>query len=258
MILNNSITSICICVCLYNTNPKYLEECFDSIDYAIKYFKRYYDIPVEVHVMDDGTDDSGTINMFRDIVNSKYKYIKWWRHGYNTTLSIAINDLHQYTPNDALVIYIDSDDVMVFNRILVQYEIFIKYPQWQNITLCATTTCTPNWKMKRNYNILDYYNYTNIHKIDQLIQNNIHHTSIAYKINHIREFNIKYDEQLKCTQDYDFYLQLLQNHLEILLIPDALVFYRDYPDEQKPDSIRNYENEFKIIQNKYNNYALYG
>ena len=38
-------------------------------------FRRYYSIPINVHVMDDGTDNIDTINMFGDIVDAEFKYI---------------------------------------------------------------------------------------------------------------------------------------------------------------------------------------
>ena len=71
-------------------------------------------------------------------------------------------------------------------------------------------------------------------------------------------FDIKYDNNLKCTQDYDFYLNVLSHKLKLLLIPDALVFYRIYPDAEKPDNLRDYSGEFMILRHKYNNPVLWG
>lgn len=250
--LNNTISNVCVCVCFYNTNPKYLEESFLSIDNAIWFFKRYYDVPVDVYVMDDGSDNIETINMFEHI-HQKYPYIKLYKHEHNTTLAVAINDLHDQMPDDALVIYIDSDDMMMYNRILIQYEIFTKYTWWWNITMCATPTCTPShFFNQENLNILRYYRYVILNKLDDMLYDNyIMHPTIAYKINHIRQYNIKYDETLKCTQDYDFYLQLLSKNLDILLIPDAITYWRIYPDSEKPDSNRDYDGERDLILKKY-------
>ena len=74
----------------------------------------------------------------------------------------------------------------------------------------------------------------------------------------MREFDIKYDNNLKCTQDYDFFLNILSHKLKLLLIPDALVFYRLYPDAEKPDNIWDYSGEFMILRHKYNNPVLWG
>lgn len=258
MILNNVITNICVCVCFYNTNAIYLQECFDSIDLAKSYFEKYYPhIPVNVHVMNDGSNASDTINMFEYIVNSKYKYIKWWHHEKNTTLASAINDLHMYTPSDALVIYIDSDDIMIYNRIVVQYRIMTQYAHWRNITLNATLTNTPVYRTSNNYAFLKYYNYDILTTPEDLSKNIILHNTIAYKINHLHQLNVWYDPQFKCTQDYDFYLNLLKHNCQILLTPDALTWYRQYEDAEKADPKRNYSEEFLKLQKKYNNYSLW-
>lgn len=255
--MNNLITHICVCVCFYNTNSLYLEECFKSIDMAIWLFHRKYEkVPVELHVMDDGSDNIETLNMFDQIMDN-YKYIKYWRHARNTTLSVAINDLNSFTPDNALVVYIDSDDIMAPNRLITQYEVMTKYEQWEDVTLCASLSTNKVCKTD-NFNFMHYYGYRIFDKVDFLERNIIVHSGIAYKINHLREFDIKYDNYLKCTQDYDFYLNILSHKLKILLIPDALVFYREYPDALKPDNNRDYYGEFNIIRHKYNNQALWG
>ena len=255
--MNNLITHICVCVCFYNTNPLYLDECFKSIDMAIWLFHRKYEnVPVELHVMDDGSDNIETLNMFDQIMDN-YKYIKYWRHGHNTTLSVAINNLNAFTPDNALVVYIDSDDIMAPNRLITQYEIMTKYERWKDITLCASLTTNKTGKTD-NFNYIRYYNYDILTQIYQLDRNYIVHSTVAYKINHLREFDIKYDNYLKCTQDYDFYLNILQKKLQILLVPDALVYYRQYPDSEKPDPNRDYYNEFNILRHKYDNKVLWG
>ena len=246
------IDNVCVIVCFYNTNPKYLEECFKSIDIAVWMFKRYYgDVPVEVHVMDDGSDNIDTINMFNKIVN-EYKYIKHWKHEHNTTLATAINDLNVYTPEHALVVYIDSDDMMAANRLIIQYEVMHNYDHWKDITMCATITYTPNSTMRNNLNIFSrYYNYNVISKIDDMPQNIICHPTIAYKIDDLRNNNIKYDDNFKCVQDFEFYVHIMSKGLKILLIPDALTWWRQYPLSQRPDSNRPYVSELDKIKRKY-------
>lgn len=246
------ITNVCVCVCFYNTNPRYLEECFKSIDIAVWMFKRYYeDIPIEVHVMDDGTDDINTFNMFENI-RHQYNYIKLWRHDHNTTLATAINDLHKYTPEHALVIYIDSDDMMMPNRIMVQYEVMAKNNHWKNITLCATNTCSPSYMINQII-VWRYEKYHILFGSKSMEKNLIVHPSICYKIDDLRFCNIKYDDNIKCLQDFDFYLQILHKNLSILLLRDSLTWYRQYPLEEKPDSKRDYHGELKKLQIKYKN-----
>ena len=97
-----------------------------------------------------------------------------------------------------------------------------------------------------------------LNEVHSLEKNILIHSTIAYRINHLREFDIKYDNCLKCTQDYDFYLNVLSHKLKLLLIHDALVFYRIYPDAEKPDNIRDYSGEFMILRHKYNNSVLWG
>lgn len=252
----NNIDNICIIVCFYNTNPKYLEECFRSIDNAIWMFKRYYSIPVNVHVMDDGTDNIDTINMFGDIVDAEFKYIKWWRHETNTNLSTSINDLNKHTPENSLVIYIDSDDVMLPNRILVQYETFTQDEQWNDITLCCGNTCNINATNDDMMKLYYHINYKIINNINLMQQNIICHPTIAYKINHLRKYNIEYDNNLECAQDFDFYLNILSHNLKILFIPDAVTLWRQYPLEEKPNPNRNYEGALGTIQVKYYNFNL--
>ena len=87
-------------------------------------------------------------------------------------------------------------------------------------------------------------------------ENIICHPTITYKINDIRSNNIKYDDNLKCTQDFDFYLQILSKNLKILLVSDALTWWRQYSLEDKPDFDRHYNDELEVIRSKYNIYNL--
>lgn len=245
------INNICIIVCFYNTNPKYLEECFLSIDRAIWYFNRHKktNIPVEVHVMDDGSDDIYTLKTFENILKN-YTYIKYWRHEYNTTLSTAINDLNKYTPDHSLVIYIDSDDMMMYTRILNQYEIMTK-ECWSNITLCATAVTSPTQHFNK-YTCYPYFNYHVYNNLNEMNSNIIDHPSICYKIDDIRKYNIEYDSNYRCTQDFDFYLNLLSHNLKILLISDSLTYYRGYSMEDRPDNNRKYGTELNNLEQKWN------
>ena len=49
------IDNISVVCCFYNTNPKYLHECFFSIYNAICFFNSYYNVPIKIYVCDDGT-----------------------------------------------------------------------------------------------------------------------------------------------------------------------------------------------------------
>ena len=247
------IDNISVVCCFYNTNPKYLHECFFSIYNAICFFNSYYNVPIKIYVCDDGTDKKETLDMFYEYIFPRYKdLIVLVKHKTNITLSSAINDVLKIIPKNSLVIYIDSDDMMMYNRILIQYEIFTKYDHWSDITLNATLTCTPNIIINSPKYLYKYNKFKQLTCIDDNSKNIIVHPSIAYKINDIRKYNIWYDKNLKCTQDFDFILHILDNHLKIQLTPDALTWWRQYPDDQKPDFNRYYEYELKIIKNKYN------
>lgn len=253
------ITNICVCVCFYNTKAEYLEECFLSIHNAVWFFKRYYpEIPIEVHVLDDGTTDKQTLDMFYNQILLKYNYIKYWKHNHNTSISIAINSLYKHTPEHALVIYMESDDMMMYNRIVVQYEVMTKYDYWKDITMCCTNTCTPNI-YNNNLNKLSLYsNYTILDSPNQLLRNTICHPSICYKIDDIRKKNIKYDENLKWLIDYDFYLNILEHNLKILYISDSLIWWRQYLDNDIHNKAiyRDYGNELNMLRVKHNNNFL--
>lgn len=247
----NKITNICVIVCFWNTNPKYLEECFYSIDNAVWMFKRYYkDIPINVHVMDDGTDRQDTLEMFYDNILTKYPYIKYWKHEENTTLATAINDLNEHTPDNALVVYLDSDDMMMPQRIIMQYEIMSKN---SNVTLCCTNSCTSNMYNDTLFKLSRYVNKVRINDISEIKENPICHPTICYRINDIRKHNIKYDDDFDCMQDFDFNIQVLNNNLTILFVPYSLTWWRQYPLEDKPDINRNYDSELKYLQYKWNN-----
>lgn len=249
----NMINNVCVCVCFWNTNPKYLEECFLSIHNAVWLFKRYYsEIPIEVHVLDDGTTNEETLDMFYNQILQKYDYIKYWKLDYHTNLPTAINSLHKHTPKHSLVIYMDSDDMMIYNRIIVQYEVMTKYKRWKDITLCCTNTCTPNMYNDNLNKISLYSNYTILDSPNQLLKNTICHPSICYKIDDIRCENVKYDENIKWLTDYDFYLNILSHRLKILYITDSLLWWRQYPLSERPDFDRKYSEDLDLLKKKYN------
>ena len=248
-------SSIHIIICSYNTKLKYLIECFDSVKFAISYFKSYNNdhIPIYVNICNDGSTDP-IVNIYLNKLVKENKNYTLVINDRNMGLAHSINKLLDNIEPNALVINMDSDDIMIFNRILVQYEVMTKYEHFNNITMCATNTVNPSLYNNCPERRENLYNFKILNKKEDELMNLICHPSICYKIDDLNKYNIRYDESIMNVEDWDFFFNVLDHNLNILLIPDALIYYRYHHNHAYGVRYNGQYNSeiFSQLENKWN------
>lgn len=237
---------------VYNTRKEYFEEAIESTLIAIKKFNKKYGNESELLIGDDGSTNEETISVLNKYENHENIRIVHFIHsGHPQTLNKMLYD---YTENSKFICYFDSDDVMVSNRLLVQYEYMIN-PKNANVTIIGanTTNLIPwfnNIRFVREY----YFRRIVTSNIHIMNQNPFCHPTIFYNRNDIVSHNIKYNEDDSFTCDYNFYCDIFSNNLFALFIPEAVIMYRIKDNENQITAL--YANEIrsniKVLQEKYN------
>jgi len=212
--------SISILVSSYNTKIKYVKECLDSIKTQIGYYN------IELVWINDGSDFLET-TLLENLLNNFIKttrFIKVVYHknetnkGIGYTLNIGI----QMCSHD-LIIKMDSDDIMVENRIYTQFEFMNNNP---HIMICGSQIKCFKDSID---NIVSITNHKSI-TWDQYKQNPSHwisnHPSLCYRKSAILQAG-NYDvNKSKMTEDFELTLKMLKTHGYLHNLDEPLLYYR--------------------------------
>jgi hypothetical protein len=216
---------------VYNTCKKYFEESIKSALLAIEKFNDIYGNESELLIGDDGSTNTETIDIFNKYANHpNIRIIHFVHEGLPKTLNKMIYD---HTQNTEFICYFDSDDVMTFDRLLIQYNYMKNYLYSFTTMIGGNTTNVIPW-----YNGVTsirnmYFEHKIINDVHDMYNNPICHPTIFYRRNDIVRNKIRYDENDQGTCDYDFYCRILQKNLQLLLIPESVIMYRitDNPNQ---------------------------
>ena len=231
---------------LFNTNGKWIKESVESILIAMDYFKKERNGIAKLFIGNDGSTNKDTLEVLDyyktnpniEIINNRK----------NLGCPNTINKLiYKCTDGYEFICYIDSDDIMMFNRIVIQYDL-MNDPENKDVTILGTNTQNLiNWHNKVRIIRELYYKSYKTNDIDILYHNPFCHPTIFYRRKDIVDNKIKYNIKDKYSSDYDFYCQILSHGLYGKFIPDALTYYR-----QSPNMIsRKYEKEITDNLGKY-------
>lgn len=132
----------------------------------------------------------------------------------------------------------DADDISIKNRLEVQYNFM---EENKDIFLCGGSAIVINEYGKREGKFLKYDSYNRI-KRKLLDSNPLIHPSIFFR----NTRGLFYRGGFELSQDYDFYLRILESNRKITNIPDLIIMYRIYNEnEDKIKKQRYYFNKAK-------------
>jgi glycosyltransferase involved in cell wall biosynthesis len=241
--------SISILIPIYNTPIKYLNHCFKSIK------KQTFQGNMELVLINDGSNDQVKNYLENITFDNRFTIIlehNKENYGLAKSLNIGLN-----LCSNELIARMDSDDIMVSDRLDLQYNYFMKNP---NVDILGGGMKVFPIKYRKIYNSFPLkINPKWI--VNNCVQHFINHPSIMYKKSCIQELK-GYNENLKCnynektkkmeyeSEDYDLWIRALINKKIIHNIRKILVMYRSHPNQLTQSFTDNAKNKRLEILNK--------
>jgi hypothetical protein len=212
--------SVSILISSYNTKTKYIQDCLESIKHQIGW------INIELVWVNDGSNELNT-KLLKGLLENFTKTTRFtsviYREnetnmGIGYSLNLGIN-----LCNNDLIIKMDSDDIMVHDRILKQFNFMNLNP--------LVHVCGGQINMFKDNNINTVVRTTD-HKslsFDEFKLNPVHwivnHPTLCYRKSSILEVG-NYDISFKKTEDFELMLRILKKFNYIHNMSDVLLLYR--------------------------------
>ena len=212
--------SVSVLVSSYNTKLKYIKECLDSIKHQIG------DFNIELVWINDGSGKMETtllINSLRIFENTtRFTHVIYSENDGNKGIGYSLNKGIQLCNNE-IIIKMDSDDIMVENRIIKQLTYMEENPQ---VKVCGGQVAY----FKNNINetsgrtnhpsiTWDTYKLYKSHWISN-------HPTLCYRKNAVIEAG-NYDvTKSRMTEDFEMTLRLLKKFGYLYNFDEVLLYYR--------------------------------
>jgi len=217
--------SVSILISSYNTNASYISECLTSIKHQIGHFN------IQLVWINDGSDDLHT-RLLKQLLN---KFINQTRF---TTLLYEENECNKgigYTLNkgiklcdNEIIIKMDSDDIMLPDRILKQYNFMNSN---KDIHICGGQILMFRGNSR---NVINKSNHKTITIEDYKKRNShwfINHPTVCYrKTSVLNAGNYNADLHRMC-EDFELELRMLNKYGKIYNFEEPLIYYRLHKDQ---------------------------
>lgn len=214
--INNSVS---ILVSSYNTKPIYIKECLESIKHQFGWFN------IELVWINDGSDSLNTQILKAMLSNlektSRFLKVVYHENEQNMGIGHSLNIGVTLCSNE-FIIKMDSDDIMIQDRIHKQLDFMVKNPGIQicggqinmfrdNINNSVGTT---------NHSSVSLKNYQKkpLHWI-------VNHPTLCYRKSAVINVG-NYNKQFTKTEDFELMLRLLKHYTYIHNMKDILLHYR--------------------------------
>lgn len=225
--MNDKVSVVVTC---YN-HEKYIAKCIKSI------FEQTYQ-NIELIVFNDGsTDRSGEI-ISSLLLESPFKETKYFSGANQGVVKVRNAALEQITGE--YLLFVDSDNFLNKNHI----EVLLKEAEKNgaDIAYCQI------WDFEAKHNMLR--ENLDFSLEDELVHNSIDMSSLV-RTKVIK--NVKFDENLKNLEDYDFWLNLiLNNGAKAFFVRETKLNYRVLDDSRSQrDDFEQYFESYLYILNKY-------
>lgn len=228
--LNNSILhdqyfkppiekSVSVLVSSYNTKTTYIQDCLESIKHQIGWFN------IELVWINDGSDSLNSkllknlLDNFRN--TTRFTTVVYHENKTNMGIGHSLNLGINLCTND-LIIKMDSDDIMIQDRIAKQFEFMISNP---SVHVCGGQIQMFKDNVNNVVGTTDHKSLT----FETFKLNPIHwivnHPSLCYRKSSIIEVG-NYDSSFRKTEDFELMLRILKKFNYIHNMPDVLLYYR--------------------------------
>lgn len=200
----------------------------------------------ELILIDDGSNDN-SLQIAKKIA-LKDKRIKVISDGKNKKLPHRLNQLINESKGD-FIARMDADDIMHTDRLLIQLTYLKNNP-------CLDLVSSGLVSIDAQNNICGFRSTSKI--ITNLSIDKgfpiIHPSVMARKEWYLRNL---YDESYSRSQDYELWCRSFTNNdLKIAILPDLLLFYREFGNIDLTKLIKSYNNGYKIREKYYLNNGI--
>ena len=198
------MSKISVLMPVYNTKGEYLKEAIESI-----LNQTYTDF--EFLIIDDSTNQETlqVLNKYRE-QDSRIKIIK----GEHKGIGAALNKLIDIAQGEYLA-RMDSDDISFPERFDKQIKYFETHPE---ISICSSSYITyPKGELICHPEKVSY--------LKLLSGCFVAHPAVMIKKTSLDRFNLRYDETMKVSEDYDLWSRAIR-YLNIANIEEPLLKYR--------------------------------
>jgi len=210
-------TKVSIIIPVYNCE-KYIKQCIDSC------LLQTYD-NIEIIVIDDGSKDSSLR------IACQYDKVKVF-HKENGGTASALN-LGISKASGEWIKWVSADDVLTNDAVQILVDNALRTPDNQNVIFY-----TDYWYIDKNGTITGEFIERNLNNLTQNERNGIlwqyfygnGSSSLMHKS--IFERVGMYDDSLKASEDYEFWLRAcLVYNVRLYLIPQKTLYYRRHDDQ---------------------------
>lgn len=219
-LLPSKENGVSILISSYNTKGLYIQECLESIKHQEGYFN------IELIWINDGSNELHTVLLKKYLDNFKkttrFITVNYQENTENKGIGFSLNKGIHLCSYD-LIIKMDSDDIMVNNRIKKQMQFMEENP---HIMICGSQiNC---FKDNKN-NIISVTNHPSI-KWDEYKSIKSHwfsnHPSLCYRKNAVLKAGNYDANKSKMTEDFEFTLRMLKTHGYLHNLDEPLLYYR--------------------------------
>jgi mannosyltransferase OCH1-like enzyme len=217
--------SVSVLVSSYNTKLAFIKDCLDSIKNQVGYFN------IELVWINDGSDKLSSILLQKCIENFKnttrFTSIIYHENETNMGIGYSLNKGVNLCNNE-IIIKMDSDDIMVQDRILKQLTFMENNP---GIAVCGGQVSFFRDNINHlygdtNHPSITWDDYTKIKS--HWISN---HPTLCYRKSAIIAVG-NYDvNKSKMTEDFEITIRLLKHFKFLYNFSDVLLYYRSHENQ---------------------------
>lgn len=257
--MNNSILpgqfkmpteKVSILISSYNTKAIYMKECLESIKHQDGHYF------FEIVWINDGSDSLNT-QLLKKLLEDFEKSTRFCKVVYNENdgnkgIGFTLNKGIQLCSNE-IIIKMDSDDIMLQNRIHKQYTFMKNNP---NIAICGGQI---NMFCNHPSNVVGTSSHPTLYWKDYLKTKHhwfINHPTVCYRKSKVLEVG-NYNTNLKeMAEDFELELRMLKKYDMVYNFPEPLLFYRLHNDQITYQGGKKGKQYWNVIRNNIINNVI--
>ncbi len=234
---------VSILISSYNTKAVYIKECLNSIKHQMG------NIFFEIVWINDGSNDLNTklLKKLLDDFKSSTRFTNViynendGNKGIGFTLNKGVN-----LCNNEIIIKMDSDDIMVQNRIKKQFDYMVKHPK---CAICGAQILMFKNNINNVVNVSTHKNITWKEFKKYRPHWFINHPTVCYKKSKIIEAG-NYSPDLKLmAEDFELEARMLKTFGFVHNMPDKLLYYRLHEGQVTHNGGEGGSNKWNKIRN---------
>jgi mannosyltransferase OCH1-like enzyme len=215
---------VSILVSSYNTKAKYIKECLDSIKNQVGRFT------MEIVWINDGSDTLNTRLLQKLLekfdMETRYTTVIYKENKENKGIGYSLHRGINLCTNE-LIIKMDSDDIMMEDRILKQLTVMINNPQ---LMICGSQITSfddvGKERVGSNHPSLTWEEYKA--KPNHWFVN---HPTVCYRKQAVIDAGNYNPKLSRMSEDFELELRMLKKYKLIYNLPESLLKYRLHPGQ---------------------------